>query len=362
MENKKVNINLSTLIFFGIVITLIIVGLIGYILAITNEGTKENDIIENSEKDDESINITEESDNNILNQEIDNEIIEYEEWNAEKLKENIFYPFDEEKFVGSKYVQFENNLFSVYEASLGTLKLDSIKSLIDQNKEIKHKKILFDLNKDYTNEEIIIEALDDGYSFKERGKEFFKSGVDSYIDVYVVDLNEKDEKIEIVINENNTYTIFVKSDVQMRATLKDFTGFMMTDKNGVICSFDETTCNISPAIFLEHYITENGLLTLKKLNLEDYKNKLFYTKPYTGIYFTTDLDGMKAQEYDTIPKDIDFKYNEKYVKSLNESTKFYITGIIKSDGNSKYDLKVKLLDGTVGYIYHKDGYLNSYKY
>lgn len=378
MEDKNVKINLSTLIFIGIVIGLIIIGLISYILAMTNEGQKLNENIEvNEEKELPIANINEEINNkdiaNISNEEqIDenkeyeeqiDKNIEYEEWNSQKLKNNIVYAFDEVDIVGEKYVQFENNLFSIYDASLGILNLESINSLIDSNKEITHKKIFYDLNNDSENEEIIIETLEDGYSFKENGREFFKTGIDSYINIYIVDLNESDEKIEIIIRENDTNTIFVRSDVQMRATLKDITGYILTDKDGIICVGDLITSRISPVIFLEYYITENGLITLKKCNLEDFKDSLFYTDDsiYTGVYFTTDLEGMKAQAYDAIPNDINFEYDGKYVRKIDENTKFYITGIIKSDGDSKHDLKVKLLDGTEGYIYHKDGYLNVYK-
>ena len=375
MEENKVKINLSTLIFLGIVITLIIVGLVGYILKISKDESIAEKELKNNIKTDEIENIISMSEEIInYNESIDEEnisneiatnesidkIIEYEEWDVSKLKNNIVYAFDDRENIGKKYMQFENNLFSIYNASLGVLPLEPIENL----EQIIPKKILYDLNCDNEEEEIIIDILEDGYSFKENGKEFYKSEVNSYVKIYIVDLNEKDEKVEIIIEENENSTVYVRSDVQMRATLKNITGLIMTDKNGVICTLDKTTSNISPSIFLEHYITENGLITLKRFDLDDLKDTLFYVEnsTYTGIYFTTDLDGMRAQSYEIIPKDIDFEYDEKYVRKLDENTKFYIIGIIESNGESKYDLKVKLLDGTEGYIYHKDGYLNAYKF
>lgn len=226
-----------------------------------------------------------------------------------------------------------------------------------------YKDFIYDLDGDGTTEKITLSLKNDDveskdYSVKLNG-EIFSEGT-SMDSIYIVDLNEKDNNIEVVVfddgpSDDPNYTIYTKSGNKM-IELKNISGYpFKTDKKGMVLVGNVYSNAINPKIYFEYYIIQNGKIEVKKIDIEKIEDLELKT---SYLYFTEDYKNVNKifDENVLIGENIEANLQILNIEQLKENITFRIKGFTIEE-NFAYDglgykIFVELSDGRKGYIFH----------
>ena len=116
---------------------------------------------------------------------------------------------------------------------------------------------------------------------------------------------------------------------------------------------------VNPQVYNGYYTIDDNVF--KKHSLDFSYNKDYEYTTNDG-FFTTDLENLRKFENDysvtTGDKDSLIALGKKYnINKLDNNIKFKIVEFVIKDNDeySVFDLKIKLSDGTVGYLIHPYG-------
>lgn len=251
-----------------------------------------------------------------------------------------------------------------------------IKSIIKEyreNEKVKnYKDFNYDLDSDGTIDKITLKHIvnekeeeysseRDYYTLEYNGKSIYDHW-DGMGSVGIVDLDSRDKYLDIWVYDDGPsddpgYYFFRKvgNKIIKMGELGVERSFLC-DGKGRILSAHRDMPWISPQVFNCYYTIENN--KFKKNNLDFSYNKNYEYTSSTG-FFTTDLENLKKFEKED-SKNGDIKeliaLGKKYnINKLDKNEKFKVMEFIKAEENSPVDLKVKLSDGTEGYLIHPYG-------
>ncbi len=253
-----------------------------------------------------------------------------------------------------KLLQFNNKFYTIKEASKKYVKLTKLK---------KNTNYYYDLDGDGKKEKITIEPdtknskpgdIYRRYKIKLNGKKFVD--LDANLEMYIVDLNKKDKKKEIVIYNNVPndahYIVFYKKGKKMKkaGTIYSLFGGLRIDKKGNLLVDDVLLEKIVPKIYDGHYTLKNNKIKYNKINLKKIKNVTFTKKINT--FYTDTLDNVGTFN--------DYYYGD-YYEALDRSSTQVIKNItfkildvkirIHHPDDPGTHMKVKLDNGEEGYIF-----------
>ena len=251
-----------------------------------------------------------------------------------------------------------------------------IKSLIKEyrnNEKVKnYKDFNYDLDSDGTIDKITLKHIinekeeeyssdRDYYSLEYNGKPIYDHW-DGFGSVGIVDLDSRDKYLDIWVYDDGPsddpgYYFFRKvgNKIIKMGELGVERSFLCDGKGRILAAHRDMPW-ISPQVYNCYYTIENN--KFKKNNLDFSYNKNYEYTSSTG-FFTTDLENLKKFEKED-SKNGDIKeliaLGKKYnINKLDKNEKFKVIGFIKAEENSPVDLKVKLSDGTEGYLIHPYG-------
>lgn len=326
-EKKEIRIKFSTLII--IILILIIIGLVTNIIynPRTKEVTNNNEVIENK--------ITENK-------------VETTTQEAKKDKEIT-------TIKGEKLVQFDSNFFGLKDVAQDYRLSENIKNYKDFN---------YDLDGDGVTDKITIQKNkeNDGesYLFKLNGKGFAEHY--SRPEIYIVDLNEKDNNIEVVIfdegpSDDPGYIIYSKEGNKMLETLRVDGYSLKTDKKGIVVFVNSHNRRLNgytnPEIYFDYYFINNTKIEKKYIDIDkikhiDFSTSLYFTENYNNKdIFWDNFDGVDYKK----------RFKELNIEELDESItfnilKFEIVRYEEDDEEDEdYKIYVRLSDGRKGYIF-----------
>ncbi|MBR0427919.1 MAG: hypothetical protein IJK18_06970 [Clostridia bacterium] len=251
-----------------------------------------------------------------------------------------------------------------------------IKSIIKEyreNEKVKnYKDFNYDLDSDGTIDKITLKHIinekeeeyssdRDYYSFEYNGKPIYDHW-DGFGSVGIVDLDSRDKYLDIWVYDDGPsddpgYYFFRKvgNKIIKMGELGVERGFLC-DGKGRILSAHRDMPWIIPQVFNCYYTIENN--KFKKHALDFSYNKNYEYTSSTG-FFTTDLENLKKFEKDnsrTSNKEELIAFGKKYnINKLDKNEKFKLIEFIKAEAYSPVDIKVKLSDGTEGYLIHPYG-------
>ena len=270
-----------------------------------------------------------------------------------------------EKQIGitNQYVYFKksasNNISNVNMVDLKDIK-DVALEWRNISKIKNYKEFIYDLDGDNVKDTIkvkisseeIYNQIDYRYTVELNGKAFIEEyPVTVFSEIYIVDLNKNDNKIEVVIQEDAgsddpVYSVYSKNGDSMNKIIgKD--GFnIKTNQTGIIAAKTKISDLIEPDFYENVFEVKNGIATKKEINLDDYKNTIFRSE---DLYFTQDMNNISKYSNN-------HENNEDYtLENAGIYTgEFRFTILRFEEGNHFY---VRLEDGREGYVFPLDGYL-----
>ena len=251
-----------------------------------------------------------------------------------------------------------------------------IKSIIKEyreNEKVKnYKDFNYDLDSDGTIDKITLKHIvnekeeeysseRDYYTLEYNGKSIYDHW-DGMGSVGIVDLDSRDKYLDIWVYDDGPsddpgYYFFRKvgNKIIKMGELGVERSFLCDGKGRILAAHRDMPW-ISPQVYNCYYTIENN--KFKKNNLDFSYNKNYEYTSSTG-FFTTDLENLKKFEKED-SKNGDIKeliaLGKKYnINKLDKNEKFKVIEFIKAEENSPDDLKVKLSDGTEGYLIHPYG-------
>ena len=269
--------------------------------------------------------------------------------------------------------QFPNTKFyNLEDVAIEHIKLEGesiwCEKLDDLLNEIKEDKIVYniDLDKDGIEDEISIEkeyiedeglyGFDGTFTIKCNGKELDDCNPMLEDEIYIVDLNKKDKKIEIVIENNQAngsygvvdyyfYDIYQKDGEKTRKLVEDSYNNcgsydkIKINKKGKILTRDKIETEIYPYVATNYFeLTEKGKIKKVKANISGISKINFKTKS-NRLYFVNNIKNVGKN---------------KKANKLNIGTKIKILKNVYYDKNSYNNvMKVKLKNGKIGFIYYR---------
>ena len=374
MEKKEpINVSLQTLLLIiAIIIILIMAVVIGILynknIKLENKGNElknvintecetkvNNSIIENTvskssnEDTDTAINInintnanTTNNNNNInininTNTNVNKTTTETTENNSTPSKEGI------------KLVQFDTEFYKLEDLALEYRTFGNIKN---------YKDFEYDLDGDGTKDIITIRHSTkkeniypdyiqtcDIYKIQLNGKNFMDTEngeiITSIDNLYIVDLNKNDNKIEVVFegygpSDDPHYIVFSKDGSTMKAIASMDGMDLMTDIQGTIV-VDNLDRSITPKVYDRYYIMQNNKIEENKSDISKIKNIIFKSD---NLYFINGIDDAKNNvNAQSVPENGEFEFNILEFKEQSGS------------------LYVKLNDGRKGLLVRVRGYL-----
>lgn len=183
--------------------------------------------------------------------------------------------------------------------------------------------------------------------------------------VGIVDLDSSDKYLDIWVYDGGpsndpVYSFYRKVEnniVELGYFFVD-RGFVC-DGKGKVLAADINMPWVNPQVYNSYYTIDNNVF--KKHSLDFSYNKDYEYTTNDG-FFTTDLENLKKFENDysvtTGDKDSLIALGKKYnINKLDNNMKFKIVEFVIKDNDeySVFDLKIKLSDGTVGYLIHPYG-------
>ena len=259
------------------------------------------------------------------------------------------------------FIQFKNTTFyDLKDVALEYRKTENIKN---------YKDFVFDLDGDGKKDKITLKNVgknEYGYTnfeLRYNGKKILDEDIEFLSSVYIADLNKDDKNLELIVkligpNDMVRYIVYYKKGNK----IKEITDYI----NGAYCTDNELKINqkgkmvlnnsdleyISPKVFNKYYQFKNNKISTKKLNVKDIKNVKFSTTD--KMLFISNMDNLyKVSEY----------YSDS--KKYDEEKAFKYAGIIKGKFKSFNilnfteggEVKVKLRNGTKGYLFRYSGHL-----
>ena len=264
--------------------------------------------------------------------------------------EQITSNSSEKNTEGKSLIQFDTKFFELKEMAKEYRLSKNIQNFKDFD---------YDLDGDGKIDKITIENSkneDGNFIFKLNGNEFSTNR--SMPEIYIADLNEDDNKMEVVIfdlgqSDDPNYTIYVKENNNMKQIGNIFGEEFSSDKNGNVLVKDFYNGRMSPEIYFEYYNLKNGKLEKKSADIEKIKNKdfkvshMYFSKEYSNI------DKLYSDENMTLDPKSSLKRAD--IEELDENVTFKILSVesFKEDDEVReYKIKVKLSDGREGYVFY----------
>lgn len=339
MENNKKS---KGLIITIIVLILIIIGLVGFI--VYNQFFKSNS--ENAD------------DNTVIND--NNTLINNVNENNNTINNTASEITDGKKYF--KQVQLNENFVDIEDVAVEKLKIDyrTVYNTTEKNIFYMHA----DIDKDGKEDTIKLEDTFDEfgktgvYNIYFNDKNFIDMNdrcMSSYLSFYIVDLNKNDKYLDFVIygdfaSDDYGYQIYSFNGTNFEKKCDNFIDLagekMYTNEKDKIILESSDFVNSNPIVATEYYsYTNNKKVKIEVSTLKDVKVNV------KNVYFTKSLDAIGKVMLDD-SEDINFdekikKQGITFYKSLN----VYITNY----DNGSDRIKVKLEDGTEGYIFIGDG-------
>lgn len=242
-----------------------------------------------------------------------------------------------------KLVQFDREFYNLNDITMDYRSSKKVKNYVDFN---------YDLDGDGIVDKITFYRKDDlFYAIKLNGVEVIENEFSP--EIYIVDLNESDNKIEIVLHDQGpswdpNYTIYSKKGDSLEEVYGIAGDSLKCDKNGTVLVDDSRSGTYSPEIYFEYMHINDSVVTNKSIDLKtisniEFKNsKLFFSNDYANKnkVFNVGLDPSRLAEIN--------------VEQLNDDVSFKILDVenITNNGISEKKIKVELSDGRVGYIFY----------
>ena len=237
-----------------------------------------------------------------------------------------------------KFVQFDTEMYRIYDVAF---------EYADAYEMSNGKNLEYDLDGDGKKDVITLKKYnqtengDVGYELLLDGKEFADFDWFDFLDtVYIVDLNKNDHSIEVVTlyfysGDDPAIRIFTKQGSEMVQLEGGFGEF--TDQKGIITSgiYGSDRAGDRIGIYDCYYKLENNTVTKCDLDLSEIKDVLI---PGNGCLFTTDMKNVDKYFHG-------YDFEEAGIVRLTADDKYTVLGF-----EGELDVKVKLQDGTIGYI------------
>lgn len=340
MENKKRN--LSTVFLIIVIVLIVVIGGILYIQKIES---------------------------NKAIAELENKIIEIpEDLNNSKEKN------EDENTENNTTISKTNTLSQLYGEFF------DITSIIKEFREIEniknYKNFDYDLDSDGITDTVTLKHIineneskysstRDYHSLEYNGETIYDTFQGVGCAVGIVDLDNTDNLLEIWVydagpSEDPVYHFYRKVGNQIiKMGEFDIDLSFVCDGKGKVLSADRNMPWITPQVYDSYYTIENNVFIKHNLDFS-YNKEYEYTA--NDIFFTTSLENLKLFEADNSVldgnSDLLITLGEKYnINKLNNDTKFKIIDFTQKDIKEYMprDLKIQLLDGTIGYLIHPYG-------
>lgn len=238
---------------------------------------------------------------------------------------------------GEELIQFDTKFYYIEDIAKASKECEKVKKYVDYK---------YDLDGDGTKDKITMKKTNNEellYSFQLNGKKFLE---ESAYDLYIVDLNEDDNRLEVIVttyggSDKINYKIFTKTGNKMKEVKNIIGREFRTDKKGkILCS--DFAMNIVPTVYKEYYFIENGKLTINTLDMkkiQDVEFKLeqevFYFSKKIDNFKKANLEDLKGSNIERLDKTtkckiIKFVYDEEYnidfiYVELSSTKKGYVT-------------------------------------
>ena len=360
-EKKKVKINIFTVLLMLALVVIIIIAI--YIYKINNGKTdniaEKLTAQENINDDNSAEELKKLAENEYENKsnELESATLIDEDDGTQPMDKNI----DSQSTSSRTVPQLDGNFYEIKSI---------IKEYRDNEKVKNYKDFNYDLDSDGTIDKITLKHIinekeeeyssdRDYYSLEYNGKPIYDHW-DGYGSVGIVDLDNRDKYLDIWVYDDGPsndpgYSFFrkVENKIVKMGELGVERGFLC-DGKGRILSAHRDMPWISPQVFNCYYTIENN--KFKKHTLDFSYNKNFEYTSNTG-FFTTDLENLKKFEKDdsrTSDTEELIALGKKYnINKLDKNEK--VIEFIKAEAYSPVDIKVKLSDGSEGYLIHPYG-------
>lgn len=350
MEEKK-KISISTILLILAIIIIIVMGI--YIYKINNE-KKENMMENSNSQTDENSKLK-----NLAENGYENNSNESEDDGPQPMNKNI-----DSQSTSSKVVpQLAGKFYEIKSI---------IKEYRDNEKVKNYKDFNYDLDSNGTTDKITLKHIvnekeeeysseRDYYTLEYNGKSIYDHW-DGMGSVGIVDLDSRDKYLDIWVYDDGPsddpgYYFFRKvgNKIIKMGELGVERSFLCDGKGRILAAHRDMPW-ISPQVYNCYYTIENN--KFKKNNLDFSYNKNYEYTSSTG-FFTTDLENLKKFEKED-SKNGDIKeliaLGKKYnINKLDKNEKFKVIKFVETEENSPVDIKVKLSDGTEGYLIHPYG-------
>ena len=259
----------------------------------------------------------------------------------------------ENKTEEANLLQFDTKFYDLKSAALEYRNLYKIKN---------YKDFEYDLDGDGKKDKVTIKNIGknqkeddyDVYKIYLNDTEFYKTEAYDGYELYIVDLNENDNKINVIINilgpnDVTNYLIYSKQNNKMNKIKEINSGWELSvDKKGKLVLDNALTSSISPRIYEEYYQLENDSIKTYKANMEKVKNTTFDSD--IGVCFTQDKNSLKKYYDANITEEKWEDGLKKHGMYVNQKFKFNVINFEES--NFAYGcLHVKLNDGREGYLF-----------
>ncbi|MBE5821768.1 MAG: hypothetical protein E7311_04175 [Clostridiales bacterium] len=254
---------------------------------------------------------------------------------------------------GEKLVQFDTVFYKLEDVALEWVNSVDVKDFKEFNYDLDGdgNKEIITLRKEEKNgvkiknidgewENIVVDVV-------ELNGEKFEENWDNP-NIYIVDLNENDKKLEIIIfdegaSDDPGYAIYTKRGNKMEK-LTYFGGYhLRIDKNGLIIYDDTYNGSITPNIYFEYYEIYNSEIEKKNINIDKIRNVDFTDN--IGMLFSENHNNFMEfwNYYDG------FNHFDAYKKANIEIIGDRTFKILDIEDNVER-IKIKLEDGREGYM------------
>ena len=256
------------------------------------------------------------------------------------------------------YTQFKTTFYDLKDVAKEYREVDKIKN---------YKDFVFDLDGDGKKDTIRLknygkdEDGDIAYKLIYNGNEFYDIETSWGNTVYIVDLNKNDKTLELIVRtvgpgDCYNFEIFSKVGSKIKkikrinsAYLEDIE--LKVDQKGKIIIDDPYLQYVSPKVFRDYYKLVNGKVKTKKLDANKIKNIKFSTK--SDMLFTKNMK--VVEHFSEYQREEDDGFKDAYKRAGIIEGKFKSFSILEFKETGEF--KVKLKNGTKGYLFTVAGFL-----